>query len=272
MDRRLLPLLLLLPAVASATDSVSLEINVFQGFRPATTVLAGPPLVVYMPPEPGWSADVERQRQQLKESLGLDGAAVLSVKRVTVPWGTLERVEPREGRLAVSVRPSRTGTGGVQLDVEIAAGATPGTVIASASVSGEVGKTFILGGKNVPLPDGWGPGEAPVFVAVTPREEAVEPSVWLVGGDVTGPKEISRVKPVYPPDLKKAGKTGLVVVEAIIDATGAVARAFVVHHADPEMDEAALAAVRQWRYEAARRDGKPVAVYLTVTVSFTLGR
>ncbi|MFI5181390.1 MAG: energy transducer TonB [Thermoanaerobaculia bacterium] len=261
--------LLLLATAARAEETVSLEINVFQGFRPATSVKEGPPLIVYLPPDPGWSEDVERQRQQLTESLGLEGAATLALKRVTIPYGGFQNVEALQGRLSVSVRPSRVGTHGIQLDVKIQAGKEPKAVIASASVSGEMGKTFILGGKNAPLPEGWGSGEAPVFVAVTPRERFTDPSVWMIGGEVTGPKEISRVRAVYPPASWKARKSGLVVIEAVIDATGGVTRAEVIHRADPELDEAALSAVRQWRYEPATRDGKPVAVFLTVTMSFT---
>jgi TonB family protein len=270
MKRTALAFLLFLSTVARAEDKVSLEINVFQGFRPATPVKEGPPLVVYLPPDPGWSEEVMRQRQQLTESLGLEGAAVLALKRVTVPYGSLQNVEVSQGRLSVSVRPSRIGTRGIQLDVKIRAGKEPQEVVASASVSGEMGKTFILGGKNVPLPEGWGSGEAPVFVAVTPRERFAEPSVWMVGGEVTGPKEISRVRAVYPPEAWKTRKSGMVVIEAVIDATGAVAQAEVIHHADPELDETALSVVRQWRYQPATRDGKPVAVFLTVTVSFML--
>ncbi len=270
MKRSAFVFLLLLSTAARAEEKVSLEINVFQGFRPATSVKEGPPLVVYLPPDPGWSEEVMRQRQQLTESLGLDGAAVLALKRVTVPYGSLQHVEALQGRLSVSVRPSRVGTRGIQLDVEIQAGKKPQQVVASASVSGEMGKTFILGGKNVPLPEGWGPGEAPVFVAVTPRERITEPSVWMVGGDVTEPKEISRVRPVYPPEARAAKKGGVVVIEAVIDASGSVADAEVVRHVDPALDEAALAAVRQWRYQPATRDGKPVAVFLTVTLTFML--
>jgi TonB family protein len=44
----------------------------------------------------------------------------------------------------------------------------------------------------------------------------------------------------------------------------------VVRHSDPEFDDSALAAVRQWRYEPATLKGAPVRVYLTLTVSFRM--
>jgi protein TonB len=63
--------------------------------------------------------------------------------------------------------------------------------------------------------------------------------------------------------------TGLVIVEAVIGIDGRVTDARVLRSA-PLLDEAALTAVRQWRYRPTLLGGVPVAVVLTVTVNFTL--
>jgi TonB family protein len=67
--------------------------------------------------------------------------------------------------------------------------------------------------------------------------------------------------PVYPPVAKAAGTEGVVVVRYGIAADGRVINA-QVDSAEPEgvFEEAALKAVRSWRYNPALRNGEPVPV------------
>jgi protein TonB len=62
---------------------------------------------------------------------------------------------------------------------------------------------------------------------------------------------------------------GVVVIEATIGADGRVKDAHVLRSV-PLLDEAALAAVRQWVYTPTRLNGEPVSVIMTVTVHFQL--
>jgi protein TonB len=62
---------------------------------------------------------------------------------------------------------------------------------------------------------------------------------------------------------------GRVLIECVIDTGGRVAEARVVS-GTPLLDQAALDAVRQWRYRPTLLDGVPVAVQMTVTVHFRL--
>jgi protein TonB len=62
---------------------------------------------------------------------------------------------------------------------------------------------------------------------------------------------------------------GLVVIRAVIGPTGHVVEAHVLQSI-PLLDEAALAAVRQWAYTPTLLNGVPVAVSMQVTVQFTL--
>ncbi len=262
-----LALALLLAAFLPAGENpVALEINLFQGYRPGVSEPATPPLVVYLPPDAGWSGDVERQRQQLVDSLGLEGVSVLSVRRLTVPYGgdATVRAETRPTPYTITVRPVRNLPGSVELDVRIAEGKEDGRELASASVSGELGRTVILGGK---------PGSNPVFVAVTPRAPSAEgksEGPYTADGDIVPPRLVHRVDPEYPAELRKEKKTGLVVIQATVAADGSVVRAAVVRHSDPGLDQSALDAVRQWHYEPATLKGRPVQVYLTITVNFRL--
>jgi protein TonB len=91
------------------------------------------------------------------------------------------------------------------------------------------------------------------------------------GGDIKPPVRTVYVAPPYP-DLARAARIqGLVVIECTIDPSGRVVDARVIT-GHPLLQNAALDAVRQWRYKATRLNGVPVAVLMTVTVNFSLGR
>ena len=90
-----------------------------------------------------------------------------------------------------------------------------------------------------------------------------------VGNGVVPPRKIRDVQPTYPPAAKAAGIEGVVILDATIDPTGAV-RDIKVLRSVPELDQAAIDAVEQWRWEPTLVDGEPVSILMTVTVNFTL--
>ena len=90
-----------------------------------------------------------------------------------------------------------------------------------------------------------------------------------VGGDVRTPIKIKDVRPVYPPEAQAARMGGMVIIEAVIDATGVVRHARVLRSL-PILDDAALDAVRQWQFTPTVIEGVPRPVVMTVTVNFTL--
>lgn len=89
------------------------------------------------------------------------------------------------------------------------------------------------------------------------------------GTDVPAPKRKHLVLPEYPEAAKALGVRGIVLVELIIERDGSVGETRVVRSI-PELDEAALVAVRQWQYEITRVDGKPVRVRLAVPITFSM--
>ena len=90
-----------------------------------------------------------------------------------------------------------------------------------------------------------------------------------IGSGVRPPAKIQHVPPVYPPEARTARVQGVVVLEATISPTGEVGEVEVLRSV-PLLDEAAVAAVEQWRYEPTLVDGVPVPVLMTVTVNFSL--
>jgi protein TonB len=93
------------------------------------------------------------------------------------------------------------------------------------------------------------------------------PKVLRVGGTIKEPRKIKDVRPVYPDIAYQARVQGYVVLECTIGADGRVSDVKVVRGI-PLLDQAAIDAVSQWVYEPVLMNGVPVAVIMTVTVSF----
>jgi TonB family protein len=90
-----------------------------------------------------------------------------------------------------------------------------------------------------------------------------------VGGNISAPRRIYYVPPVYPQSALDAEVQGTVAIEIVIGREGRVADARVVRSVTG-LDEAALTAVRQWEFEPTLVDGRAVPVIHTVNVPFTL--
>jgi TonB family protein len=116
--------------------------------------------------------------------------------------------------------------------------------------------------RPAPGPTSARPGEPTTPAATTqgPRR---------VGGDIKPPRKIFDVKPVYPTDAAAASVQGVVILEVTIAKDGSVADA-TIRRSIPQLDQAALDAVRQWRFTPTVIDEEPVEVVMTVTVNFTL--
>jgi TonB family protein len=92
-----------------------------------------------------------------------------------------------------------------------------------------------------------------------------------VGGGVQQAKLIYKVDPIYPETAKAASLSGEVVLVVTINEEGFVSDIKAVE-GHPVLSDAAVAAVRQWRYSTTLLNGKPVPVTTKVTVSFSAGK
>lgn len=90
-----------------------------------------------------------------------------------------------------------------------------------------------------------------------------------VFGGVKEPTKIKDVRPEYPAIAQAARVAGIVIAEIVVDRDGGVRDAKVLRGV-PLLDEAALNAIRQWRYLPTMLNGVPVEVVMTVTVNFVL--
>ena len=91
-----------------------------------------------------------------------------------------------------------------------------------------------------------------------------------VTGDVTKPAKINEVKPQYTEIARKARIQGVVILQATIDKNGDITDVKVLKGLHMGLSEAAVTAVKQWKFKPATLNGKPVAVYYNLTVNFQL--
>jgi periplasmic protein TonB len=93
--------------------------------------------------------------------------------------------------------------------------------------------------------------------------------VVRIGGNVIAPTLLKKVMPQYPQLAAAARVTGMVVIDAHVGTDGRVLTAEVVK-GTPLLNDAAVTAVRQWRYKPLLLNGVPTEFILAVTVTFNL--
>jgi protein TonB len=91
----------------------------------------------------------------------------------------------------------------------------------------------------------------------------------LIGGKVQEAKLILKVPPVYPEIARRAHISGLVVLEVTIDEEGNVT-GWKTQQGHPVLVEAAVQAVKQWKYSPTLLNGEPLQVVSTVNINFIL--
>lgn len=79
-----------------------------------------------------------------------------------------------------------------------------------------------------------------------------------------------RVRPVYPHMAEAARVQGIVTVKASVDQFGKVRSAEIVQSPSDLLNDAALAAVRQWEYKPATVKGVPISTSVSVEIPFYL--
>ena len=94
--------------------------------------------------------------------------------------------------------------------------------------------------------------------------------VFRVGGGVSGPRAIYEPDPEYSEEARKAKYQGSVMLSAVIDAEGRPRELRVARALGMGLDEKATEAVSRWRFTPALKDGRPVAVQISIEVVFRL--
>jgi protein TonB len=128
-------------------------------------------------------------------------------------------------------------------------------------------------GENIPGPiqlTDIGPTRLPVEPPSIDTHKTNEKSIVKVSEGVQQAQLVSRIEPRYPPLALQTRKEGTVLLHAIISREGRITAIEVVS-GSPWFVQAALDAVRQWRYRPTILNGEAVEVETSITVIFRLG-
>ncbi|MDE3197846.1 MAG: energy transducer TonB [Acidobacteriota bacterium] len=90
--------------------------------------------------------------------------------------------------------------------------------------------------------------------------------VYSIGNGVLPPRITHQVSPEHPANGFRI--TGTVLVGLIVSSKGEPKDVHVVRSLDKSVDQSAVDAVKQWQFDPATRDGKPVAVRINVEIRF----
>lgn len=91
-----------------------------------------------------------------------------------------------------------------------------------------------------------------------------------ITGDIVPPVRISGDQPQYTDEARRARVQGVVILQAVINCRGDVQDITVLKGLPMGLTEAAVAAVRTWRFRPATLNGRPISVYYNTTVNFRL--
>jgi TonB family protein len=94
--------------------------------------------------------------------------------------------------------------------------------------------------------------------------------IYRPGGSVSTPRVIREVKPRYTTEGLRQKIQGSVVLEVVVKADGCPSHIRVVKSLNRGLDEEAMAAVAQWRFEPGRLAGAPVDVLVTIMLDFSV--
>ncbi len=146
--------------------------------------------------------------------------------------------------------------------------AAPPSIKVENDPPGAVPDIGIPSADGVPGGTGLFPGGGAPIVVQPPEPPRPSGPVRVAELPVS-PRRIGDTRPVYPEIARAARVEGTVILEAVLDTTGRVTQLRVIQSV-PMLDQAALEAVRQWRYTPSLYGGHPVSVLMTITVRFAL--
>lgn len=104
-----------------------------------------------------------------------------------------------------------------------------------------------------------------------PTQSALHPNEFRISSGVAQRLLLHSVEPEYPGELENSGDSGEVLVRVVIDNHGDTSKVISISSVDPKISEAAVKAVKQWKFNPYLLNGKPVEVETTVSVPYNFG-
>ena len=190
----------------------------------------------------------------------LKGAEKVTVP-VAKPAAPIAKAEPPPPVPQVQIPAQQTATGVVELPGMVSNAPTP-SVLSQGSGSGGGAGTGTGTGVGPGQGSGLGPGYGGGFGG----------GAFRPGNGIESPQLLHEEKPAYTAGAMRAKVQGMVEVEAVVLPDGTVGQVQIVRSLDDRfgLDDKALEAVKRWRFRPGTRQGKPVAVIVTIELNFTL--
>ncbi len=107
---------------------------------------------------------------------------------------------------------------------------------------------------------------------VSPIIAQQDGTIYKPGNGVSVPKLVTSVAPMYPADAVRRRVTGAVLLQCVVNREGVPTNLEVVQSLDQDLDQAGLEALKKWRFEPGKKDGKAVLVRIEVKMAFTMKR
>jgi TonB family protein len=107
-------------------------------------------------------------------------------------------------------------------------------------------------------------------IAARLKQPSATPSAFRVGGQVAAPRILSKVEPQYSEDARKGKLQGSILLSVVIDASGSPTQIAILRPLGMGLDEAAIAAVSQWKFSPGTKNGTAVPVFSQIEMTFHL--
>lgn len=274
-----LTLVLLAPGIARAGEVLSTEASLLIGFPHdgdggTEGVLVVPGTVIplgtgrtggsgLLDEEASHGQALSKVAKDLEQTLRLSEVQVSYRDRLLLEVGETDELPPPSATSPLTIRvellglSERSATYRVQF-------LEAGRPLADTRVAATRGQRAIVGGL-----DG---EEAPyLFLVLAPASPGEGPHKVDPEAGYTPPRIVHRIVPRYTEEARKEKVQGLVIVRTVIDTSGKIEDVEVLQGQPHGLSEAAVEAIRQWRFEPALDpDGKPVKVYYNLTIAFRL--
>jgi len=92
-------------------------------------------------------------------------------------------------------------------------------------------------------------------------------TIYDLGPGITPPRIIKQVNPQYP-NNRGVRAEGSVIIALVVNSKGLPQAPHILRSLDKDLDQSALDAVQQWRFAPAQKDGKAVAVRISLQIQF----
>jgi TonB family protein len=236
----------------------------------ASKSAASHPAMVVSPASPAPSPEVSSAAPVNSHSVSSPTQPVATSQPVASPSGG-NASAPDANSLALAAKNSGAPPHSVPPPVEAPKKAVFGDVhlatpvVSRSGTSQDSNEGEISIGESQPASN----GDPLAGLASSHRKEPTAP--LPVGGDVKPARLVKSVPPIYPDIARSQHISGDVQIDALIDEAGNVTTTKVLS-GPPLLHQAALQALKQWKYEPAQLDGKTTSMHLTVTVQFRAQR